>query len=163
MFKFMVDYAVLYGEAYAPDPDITGVSCWLPSVTATMTLWRTIRTGGLWSLHMSRESLHRIMATDQYLTQMRLRIMKKEHLYLTVIAVQPEHQAKGLGGMMLRHVLRRADTDAIPCYLETFGQNHVDLYTHFGFAVAESVTIPGMQEPVFPMSRLPQATNSSIN
>jgi len=163
MFRFMVNYTILYGEANAPSPDIEGVVCWLPHMTATMTLWRVFRAGGFWSLHMSGESRRRIMATDEYLTPRRLRILPGEHIYLQVIAVKPEHQGKGMGGRMLRHVVERADSDSIPCYLETFGQDHVDLYTHFGFKVAESGIIPGMQEPVFLMSHESQTPRLGIN
>jgi len=163
MFRFMVNYTILYGEANAPSPDIEGVACWLPHTTATMTLWRVFRAGWSRSLYMSRESRRRIMAADEYLTPRRLRIVPREHIYLQVIAVKPEHQGKGMGGRMLRHVLERADSDSIPCYLETFGQNHVDLYTHFGFKVAESGIIPGMQEPVFLMSHESQTPHLGIN
>lgn len=163
MFRFMVNYTVLYGEANAPSPDVEGVACWLPHTTATMTLWRVFRAGGLWSLHMSRESRRHVVATDEYLLARRRRIAPREHLYLQVIAVKPEHQGKGMGGRMLRHVLKRADADSVPCYLETFGDDHVALYRHFGFEVAESGIIPGMQEPVFLMSHEPQTTHLSNN
>jgi ribosomal protein S18 acetylase RimI-like enzyme len=163
MFRFMVNYAILYGEVNAPGPDIEGVACWLPHTTTTITLWRVFRAGWFRSLHMSRESRRRIMATDEYLTPRRLRIVPGEHIYLQVIAVKPEHQERGMGGRMLRHVLERADSDSIPCYLETFGQDHVDLYTHLGFKVAESSTIPGVQEPVFLMSHVSQSPRLGIN
>ena len=112
---------------------------------------------------MSGESRRRIIATDGYLTPRRLRIVPGEHIYLQVIAVKPEHQGKGMGGRMLRHVLERADADSIPCYLETFGDDHVALYRHFGFEVAGSGMIPGMQEPVFLMSRVSQTPRLGIN
>ena len=163
MFRFMVNYTVLYGVANAPGPGIEGVACWLPHTTATMTLWRVFRAGGLWGLHVSGESRRRVMATDEYLLAQRRRIAQGEHLYLQVIAVKPEHQGKGMGGRMLRYVLERADADSIPCYLETFGDDHVSLYRHFGFEVAESGIIPGMQEPVFLMSHAPQTKHPGNN
>ncbi|MCK5212840.1 MAG: GNAT family N-acetyltransferase, partial [Dehalococcoidia bacterium] len=103
------------------------------------------------------------LETEEYLASRRLRVVPEGHLYLQVIAILPEYQGRGMGGRMLRHGLAIANDAAIPCYLETFGRDHVDLYNHFGFEVADSGLLPGMQEPVFLMTHQPPQKHARLN
>ncbi|PSK97324.1 acetyltransferase (GNAT) family protein [Murinocardiopsis flavida] len=67
---------------------------------------------------------------------------KEPHWYLADIGTDPKERGTGLGGALLRHGLRRADSDAMPCYLEASRPENIPLYEHFGFAVVNETTFP---------------------
>jgi GNAT superfamily N-acetyltransferase len=61
------------------------------------------------------------------------------HWYLAVLGVDPDWQGKGVGAALLRSGLGRADKDRSPAYLETNKKSNEEIYSHFGFEVADRV------------------------
>ncbi len=59
------------------------------------------------------------------------------HWYLMVLGVDPPRQGQGVGGMLISDVLRRADAEKLPVYLETLKARNVPFYEKHGFAVRE--------------------------
>lgn len=55
--------------------------------------------------------------------------------YLWFIGVSPEFQNKGLGTEMLKQVLREAEKETLPVYLETSVPRNVAWYEKFGFSI----------------------------
>ena len=41
-----------------------------------------------------------------------------EYLYIFLLGTRPEHQGKGLGSLLLRHLCEHADARGLHCYLE---------------------------------------------
>jgi ribosomal protein S18 acetylase RimI-like enzyme len=78
------------------------------------------------------------------------------HWYLEVLSVRPEYQRQGLGSRLVAPILERADTEQLPCYLETADPANIDFYERFGFEVINAAleVIPDgpklivMQRPV---------------
>jgi GNAT superfamily N-acetyltransferase len=56
-----------------------------------------------------------------------------EHDYLGFLAVAPEHQARGIGGRLLREHHRRLDHQARPAYLVASNQHSARLYARHGY------------------------------
>jgi GNAT superfamily N-acetyltransferase len=67
---------------------------------------------------------------------------KHEHWYLSLLAVDPELQGKGVGGALLAPLLERADAEGLPVYLETQKASNVAWYGRHGFALVETLTLP---------------------
>jgi ribosomal protein S18 acetylase RimI-like enzyme len=59
--------------------------------------------------------------------------------HLAFLATAPAHQGRGIGRRLLDHVLRRADADGAPVWLETSDPANVPLYERFGFEVTARV------------------------
>src|SRR5699024_10294914 len=57
------------------------------------------------------------------------------HHWLRVIGVSPEHHGRGIGGQLVRSVLRRADEDGCGAFLFTATAANADWYESFGFTV----------------------------
>lgn len=74
------------------------------------------------------------------------------HWYLPLIGVDPAHQGRGLGSVLLRHALARVDRDGLPAYLESTNPANVSLYERHGFAVIGKIQ-RGDAPPMFPMLR----------
>lgn len=78
------------------------------------------------------------------------------HWYLPVLGVDPSKQGKGLGSVLMRHVLSQCDrTNKLP-YLESSNTKNIPFYKRHGYEVLG--TIPaGRSQAVFPMLRKPHA------
>lgn len=63
------------------------------------------------------------------------RDMPGPHWYVMVVGVAPAFQGQGYGRALLQPMLDRADTDGLPCYLETTQPGNVSFYQRLGFQV----------------------------
>jgi GNAT superfamily N-acetyltransferase len=64
------------------------------------------------------------------------------HWYLGVLATDPRHQRRGLGGAVLGPVLAAADGSSTPAYLETASEKNLAFYGRLGFDVEREVDLP---------------------
>ncbi|WP_299326429.1 GNAT family N-acetyltransferase [Parasphingopyxis sp.] len=72
--------------------------------------------------------------------------------YLPLIAADPAWLGRGLGGMLMKHALRRVDEDGLPAYLESSNPRNISLYERHGFAVMGEIQ-RGTSPVVTPMLR----------
>lgn len=70
--------------------------------------------------------------------------LREPHWILDVLGVDPAHQGKGVGGVLLEHLFSLADRDRAPCYVITHNINNVPFYEHHGFERINILyTLPG--------------------
>ena len=55
------------------------------------------------------------------------------HWHLAFLAVHPDQQAHGLGGLLMRRVHDELDAAGVPAYLEATNENNVRLYRRYGY------------------------------
>ncbi len=77
------------------------------------------------------------------------------HWYLPLIGVDPAHQGRGYGSVLLQHVLAVCDRDGTPAYLESTSPESTRLYARHGFEVLGAIQV-GACPPIFPMLRRPR-------
>ena len=77
---------------------------------------------------------------------------EEPHWYLGVIAVDPLHRGKALGGRLMAHCLEIVDRDGLPAYLESTNAGNLTLYERAGFEVLAEVRV-GNSPPRYPMLR----------
>jgi GNAT superfamily N-acetyltransferase len=111
---------------------------------------------------VGEEAFGRFTSFLDYLAPFRSSGVPVPHSYTMILGVDPGHQRQGLGRMLLNHMFERADTENVPCYLETTQPRNVLFYTNSGFSVLEHGTEPqsGVQYWTFrrdprPSSRRP--------
>jgi ribosomal protein S18 acetylase RimI-like enzyme len=78
---------------------------------------------------------------------------REPHWYLATLGVDPAAQGHGAGSALLAALLRRADRDALPTYLETDRAENLPFYERAGFRTEQETAIFGariwhMQRPV---------------
>jgi ribosomal protein S18 acetylase RimI-like enzyme len=148
-------YSIRYGEVWAA-PDFAGVTCWLPPGATHKTLPREL-AGGMSALlvQLAPRELIGNLRNDLYADSLHRRTVPGPHWYLFVIGVEPACQGQGIGGLLLRHGLARADREGLPVYLETHRPDNVSFYLKYGFEVAEEGRIPSSEVPVYAMVRRP--------
>ena len=74
--------------------------------------------------------------------------------YLPLIGVDPAHQGRGLGSMMLKHALSIIDEKGLPAFLESSNPANISLYERHGFEVVGRIQV-GSSPAVHPMHRAP--------
>jgi ribosomal protein S18 acetylase RimI-like enzyme len=82
------------------------------------------------------------------------------HWYLAFAGVEPALQGHGIGEALLRPVLQQADSDAVPCYLETpFPRTHA-LYRRLGFEIVSESHPFKDARPLVTMIRRPSTAST---
>ena len=79
--------------------------------------------------------------------------------YLPLIACDPVHVGKGIGGALMAHALERIDADGRPAYLESSNPRNVSLYLRHGFEVIGEIKV-GSAPVMTPMWRPAQSRSA---
>jgi ribosomal protein S18 acetylase RimI-like enzyme len=142
-FETTLRYCLRYGAVYTT-PQLEGVACWLPPGNTTPKPWGILSSG----IHVSPfllglGGLRRIALSEGYAVRLHAQLARGRHWYLWVLGVDPARQRKGVGSALVEVVLRQADDEGLPCYLETQNPRNLDFYRRFGFQVASQGAIPG--------------------
>jgi GNAT superfamily N-acetyltransferase len=77
------------------------------------------------------------------------------HWYLSLIGVDPVHQGKGIGSVLLSQVLSTCDGQKLPAYLEATSPRNIRFYKRHGFEALGSIQV-GDAPAVVPMLRNPK-------
>jgi GNAT superfamily N-acetyltransferase len=78
------------------------------------------------------------------------------HWYLAHVGVQPEHQGRGIGGVLVEAGTARADAEGVAAYLENSKPRNTPFYGRHGFAAGDTITIGDEAPPVLAMRRAPR-------
>jgi ribosomal protein S18 acetylase RimI-like enzyme len=80
---------------------------------------------------------------------------REPHWYLPFIGVDPFHQGKGYGAVLMQHALIPCDRDHTLAYLESSNPKNIPLYERHGFELLGTIQV-GTSPPIFPMLRTPR-------
>lgn len=155
-FSALARYGKLFGRVLTTPGEPKGVAIWFPPGEADMTETRLEAAGLDASPAMLGEAAFSRFATAMaQIEPFRERDMTGPHWYLALLGVDPGHAGQGIGSALLKPVLRRADSDGLPCYLETAEERNVGFYRKHGFETLRSGTVSGIGIPYWTMSRPP--------
>lgn len=85
----------------------------------------------------------RFVSVTDHLEEFHKLDVPAEHWYLALLGVDPELRGKGVGSALLQPILRRADEERLPCYLETLAPDNIPFYRKHGFDVVRDNVEPG--------------------
>jgi len=159
-FQFPLNYCLHYGEVYAPSSDLEGAAAWMPSNKWPITFWKMVRVTSIWLMmkvvcKFGIKMMRRMMPLGRHLDESHRRLAPFDHFYLQTLGVDPEHQGKGYASRLLKPMFARLDEEGMPCYLETFTEKDVQIYTHFGFDMLEESEVPDTGITSWAMLRQP--------
>jgi len=143
-FGKMLEYGTKYGRVWGgynkQSGLLEGVAMWQPPYEAGVSLWNMLKLG-LTSLPMKfgMTGSWRLWSVIDASEKQHARCMKnREHWSLYTIGVSPELQRKGIGTSLLHPVLAMADTDQVPCYLDTDVNFNLNFFRRLGWVLVES-------------------------
>jgi GNAT superfamily N-acetyltransferase len=130
-------YGLLAGEVWTSDPTMRGLAVFLPpgqrEMNAEMPELESI---------LGQEAFLRFQSALDYMAPLRSSAVPVPHWYTMALGVDPEHQGTGIGRMLLNCMFQRADSEHVPCYLETTEPKNVPFYTNSGFSVVHDGADP---------------------
>ena len=136
----------LNGEIYAT-PRVDGGALWIgPGRGLTLASMMTMSPA---------EAQKRCINLVTHLDEVHQQLVRGLHWYLLALGAKPSRQNENVEGMLLERLLSRADSDDLPCYLETFNDKHLHFYERHGFRIAGSGKIPGGGPDFWAMIRRP--------
>lgn len=139
--EFFLRLAQADGQVVETTPSLTSVSVWVPPGHTTP-WWRLAQCAPALVGWLTTATLADARRAFQYfdrLEKRRVELMPGPHWSLDVLAVSPHRQRFGLGAVLLRHGLERADRQGLPAYVQTEVEANADFYAKFGFTLVEHV------------------------
>ncbi len=100
-------------------------------------------------------SIPTLVSVDVRRAARRKALMPGPHWYLMVLGVDPPQQGRGLGSLLVREGLDRADVAGVPAYLETESERNVAFYERLGFRVLETLAFDRHGIRLWLMARYP--------
>jgi ribosomal protein S18 acetylase RimI-like enzyme len=152
--KLMLDYALPERAVYTTIETVKGVAIWIPPDRFPLNDLRLLQVGGYklpielplrkwWqfiSLFLKVDTAHQIN-------------MPTPHWYLLMLGVHPDYQNQGVGSELIQPILKRADREQMPCYLETSSLAAVRFYRRHGFEVVQTIDFPPENIHIWMMKR----------
>jgi GNAT superfamily N-acetyltransferase len=158
LWPAVVRYTLRWGEGYSAS-NCGGIALWLPPGDTKTRVWRGLRAG-LWKAALAADPDSRRYFLDVFdrLDDIHSTLMADAHWYLWVLGVRPELQHQGVGSALLAPMLRRAESERMPIYLEAITGRNVGFYEHRGFEVLASGVLPPRGFTYWCMAKRPGAS-----
>ena len=157
IFKTILRYSQVYNSTYTT-PELKGVAVWIPPGEFPLNPLRFLLAGFykiIFQVGLNRIGNFRLFTLlEQYHKQ----DMSMPHWYLLGLGVSPFYQGQGIGGSLIQPILKQADEEGLPCYLETDTYGAVRFYQRHGFEILRTY-----EQPIkfWTMKREPQISNNS--
>lgn len=145
-----------HGEAWVATVDgtVVGAGTWNPPGAYPPGARRQVRQA-LHLLTVAPVAPGSLLRSLRYLRAVEAVHPKDEHWYLATLGVDPDHQGRGYGGMLLDAVLPRADEGGMPTYLETDKERNLAYYARYRFTETGKLTPAADGPPTWTMWRDP--------
>ena len=155
-FYMLYNYGIKYGLAYATSKNLEGITIWLPPDKTYPSTWTMMRYGGFYVMRkigLKLKVMKRTMKVFNYEEERHKHYVPYDHWYFQNIAVKPEEQGKGYGGLLISTMLKTIESDGLPIYVETNTEKSVSIYQKYGFEIIEHTIIPETDVPLWCMLR----------
>lgn len=152
-YKIFLKYTFAYGDLYI-SANKKGAALWLGPKKPVPDFVKLALKGLIaYPFRIGFQNFRRMLAVSSEWEALH-RKERHMHYYLLVIGVDPSAQRKGLGGMLMKDQLKKADEEGLFCYLETVTEENVMFYQKNRFYVVKEGKIGG-GHPYWIMKRAP--------
>ena len=151
-FELTVPACLPHGLTYVAEDGSGAAACLPPG----QHLDSPVSAGLVWKgfTEYGPGSLIRGLAT---LVQTQKRHPKEAYYYLFCIGTRRSEQRRGVGGALMREVLRKCDGEGMPAYLESSNQRNLPFYQGHGFRVMDELKLVMKGPTMWLMWRAPRA------
>jgi len=158
-FYTLYNYSIKHGLAYATSENLEGITLWLPPDKVYHSTWTMMRYGGFYTMRkvgLKLKVMKRTMMVFNYEEERHKHLVPYDHWYFQNIAVKPEEQGKGYGGLLISTMLKTIESEGLPVYVDTNTEKNVSIYQKYGFEIIEHGIIPETPIPLWCMLRKPK-------
>jgi ribosomal protein S18 acetylase RimI-like enzyme len=144
IFQITSCLGVKYGETHATSPNFEGIAVWIPYVNKQYKLIMDIGCIVKAKIYkLGFKASKRFKPIEEHNANVHREFAPGDHWYLQNLGVEPEHQGKGYGSLLMEYMLEKIDTkNPLPIFLETSTEINVKFYERFGFQVMRDEVIP---------------------
>ncbi len=141
--------------ARRPDGRLVGVAAWVKPGRYPLPVGAQLRQGAL-SFRALAIRPRALVDGTKYLLAIEKVHPHDKVWYLQLLVVDPSVQRLGIGAMLQRPGLQRADEDGLACYLETQNFDNLAYYRRFGYELVQELRPVKDGPPLWTMRREPQ-------
>lgn len=142
-------------DAAVEDGQLRGIAAWLVPGAYPLSVRRSLRFAPLVGQALGRYPSRAVRGIQALARLERHHPAAPPHWYLATVAVDPDHQGRGIGGDLVRPGLQLADERGEEAFLETARRGTAAWYARLGFDTeVEADCFPG-GPPQWFMRRLP--------
>jgi len=155
--KTALRYSHPYNHIYTTTNDLKGIAVWIPPGKFPLNDFRLLQLGLYalpFKLRLSR--LRQLLWLFLTIEEHHQHDIPEAHWYLFMLGVSPAYQRQGIGSLLLQPILKQADSDRLPCYLETSTPGGVRFYERLGFKVVRTGGLPKENVKFWTMKRSPK-------
>lgn len=158
--KTALRYSQPYNHVYTTTNELKGIAVWIPPGKYPLNDFRLLQLGLYvlpFKLRLSR--LRQLISLFLTIEKHHKQDLTQPHWYLFMLGVSPAYQSQGIGSLLLQPILNQADSERLPCYLETSTEGGVRFYKRLGFEVVRTGGLPEANLKFWTMMRSPQQEN----
>jgi ribosomal protein S18 acetylase RimI-like enzyme len=142
-----------YQHIYTTALELKGIAVWVPPGRSALSFLGSLQLGLLMPFKLGLPALGRSISVFSIIDNYHKQDMQHPHWYLANLGVAPAYQGQGIGASLLQPVLKRADSEGLPCYLETSTSSAVRFYQRQGFEILRIPELPENAPPMWTMKR----------
>jgi len=155
-FAYSIQEGRDFGRTVHLENPTVGVAVWLLPQPEQVEAERAHRKRSFLAAALGERGYESYYNIVRYMSARAEGVVADDAWYLSIIAVDPSTQGRGLGVQLLAPTLAEADGGAITCYLETFSPRNVGFYERLGFATHAQFNEPTTGEAYALMVRAPR-------
>jgi len=154
--KAVLRYSQPYNQIYTTTNDLKGIAVWIPPEKYPLNDFRLLSLG-LYALpfHLRLSRLADLLSVLFTFEKYHKQDLPQPHWYLAMLGVSPVYQRQGIGSLLLQPILKQADNEGLPCYLETSTEGGVSLYQRHGFEIVRNESLLTGELKLWTMKREP--------
>lgn len=154
--KTALRYCQPHNHIYTTASNLKGVAAWIPPGNSSFNILRLLPMLLALPFKLDWSKLGRVMSLLSTMEEHHKQDMPQPHWYLAMLGVAPAYQGQRIGSSLLQPILKQAEREGLPCYLETSTQQAVRFYQKQGFEVLWMGELPGGSPSLWTMKREPQ-------
>ncbi len=154
-------FAMRCGAPLITRGHVHGAAIWFPPNAAPPTEIDLVETGiaeapGL----LGKQSWDKLKRLLDHTDELHLRTVPEPHWYLTILAVDPAWQRRGIGMSLMRPAFDAADREGVRCYLESPTAENTRYYGQRGFQTVAEIIVAGSDFTISLMIREPSRSSN---
>ena len=143
MMELLIRIGINYGVVNTTSSKLEGIAIWFPSHKVRITPWMGILNGGIpYFFKLGSKSVKKQNKLYKYIFSRHIELMPSPHWYLSIIAINPVFQGKGLSRILFNSMINQIDKEKLSCFLDTNNERNLHIYKRFGFKILEQYRIP---------------------
>lgn len=154
--KAILRYSQPYNQIYTTKDNFKGVAVWLPpGKYPTNNLRFLLSLMHAFPPKLRFKRLGQLISLFSTIEEHHQQDIPQPHWYLFMLGIAPNYQRQGIGSLLLQPILKQANQENLPCYLETSTEGGVRFYQRLGFEVVRSGNFPAANLQYWTLIRNP--------